>query len=307
MTHLLCVLLVGNSFSGKTHYILHQLNHVFPKGPVHVLNGSAELLDLPRVTAVEAFEDLETVQNSALVIDDLIMPTRTQLRFLKKAVNVQGHHKNLTPIFLAVHSLLNNDITQILSFCTHVVFTASRNNLPSLKACFRHLGYPKKQQEDFQKIFLRNREPFCYFSLDVRQGTFDPQSLTPVPSSISSPSSPPAKRRTLPRDRVRAILERGRHMLQDQERLDRLLLLLDLVLQVLPLKPLDPKTLTLFFTLHTCHETPQKTHVKVNLIDYLLCVLSQKKPDPSLKALHRWMTKRLSFPRHFIENPYLRS
>lgn len=316
MKDLAAILVCGPSCTGKTFFIRHQLKRSFPNTKIYALNASPDLLDLPQVKPVETFEDLANVREAGVVCDDLIMPTEAQMTCLKKILNVHMHHHRVTPVFLAAHSVVRNNLTQILTFLTHIVFTSTRANLASLQSCLRHLGYPMKSQEAFKKLFLRPQEGFGYFALDLRQGTFEPQSLGPSlphpqslggkdPTPRSTQRPPGVSQKDLRLSRAAKIVHNAKKILQDHPRSERLLVMLELILNVLPLQPqaIDPETLTLFFTWKTLAE---QSRVKLNLVDYLLALIDTEKPPSSIRKLHRYVSKRLSFPAHFVENKHLK-
>ena len=292
--------------SGKSCYIRYQITQKFSHIPFYIFNGSPDLASLPNVQEIENLEEASHLSHCGLIAEDLIMVKNGDLRFLKICTNILFHHQCLRPIFLVSHSLIGNNLIQMLSFVHCIIFTGAKNNLPSLEASLRVLGYPKQAKESIKKKFLNENDKYTYHVLNIQEGSFTPLRIGSVSVAAAEPTlSPPPIMPRRPRtrdkpDTIGTLLRTGQKLLQDHDKGMRANLILELVLRVLPLQSLDTQSLTLAFKAGS-----RKQRFQLNLVDYCVSLLDREKPPKSIRLLHRFVTQSLCFPSHFIENPHL--
>ena len=126
--------LAGPSSVGKSHFVQHVLRHLphYFSQPVrkiwvvHCNNIVPEYrfgespLEHPHFEqlSLQDFDPVVLEANDLLVFEDLQELTPQ----IRKVVNVYAHHANLASVFLVTHSVVGNNLFQLLSICHRVLW-----------------------------------------------------------------------------------------------------------------------------------------------------------------------------------------
>ena len=146
------IFVVGPSGCGKTSLVAKAIENVHHV----VLNDrkNEKLLPGKRVT----FDELANLRNVAVIVEDLVNVGDQDLRRLRELVNVTSRQKNITPVYLLVHSLVGTNVSCLLPYATGVILAAHPANSKSLDRVLTQYNFEKSGREAARRIFSRGNQ-----------------------------------------------------------------------------------------------------------------------------------------------------
>ena len=323
------ILIVGKSGSGKSSIacaLASTLSKVVSaekrqkkKRTVFILN------DKTHATGFQPIEwgDLGNLSNCGLILDDLISATKVQFRAIQFLLNFLGHHKNVSPIIICAHSILNNGIMGLLPYMTEVLLTRARSNVRSLTTILINFKVPKEERDAHVKTFLACNEPFGYFILDLVNWNFmadsrsvkgelrqirnhklrkdekkHPSSAGGAIGAVDELASAAEKREesaATKRRETRAAAERYLKLLPGGGEIP--LALFDLLYPAVKDKKIKPAELTV----EMCTKTGAR--IKINLVDFIhTLIVEDKQPTAAEVVFHKYVNRKVSIPLCFQSN-----
>jgi hypothetical protein len=161
---------VGKSNTGKTTLSKELLASGGDKLPVKVVNDNTG--DLTEYESI-SWEELETVKNCKVLIEDVISVDPKKFVYLQKLASFGCHHNNVPLALLVTHSIEKNNINGFLNYVSHVYFTFSKANVRSLWVILEFYKFTKPEKTKFSNmLFSILEDTFGYFVLDVENRTF---------------------------------------------------------------------------------------------------------------------------------------
>jgi ABC-type oligopeptide transport system ATPase subunit len=291
------VLLVGRSGSGKStlaKFILAEFKKY--KKPIKIVN------DHLRATKHEPinWENIAGLRDCALVIEDVISATNQQFKILQYLLNFKTHHDRVNPVLLVAHSLTKNNIFGILNSLTHIYVTACKANIASFRRLLEYFGFPQNEKDQHLRTFRGITQPFQHFCFDVEKMTFELKSFNLNDLGADDEEAPDKNKKGPGRRAALAMSKAVRFLSVEKEHSEKKMALFELVYPGLPPRGFNPKDLTVKL------RTNKKTEVRVSLIDYITCLVSEqaRTPPALLLQFHAYLrdVRNVVLPSSFILN-----
>jgi energy-coupling factor transporter ATP-binding protein EcfA2 len=283
------VIICGRSGSGKS-----SLTKKLTKGigaPVHIINDRTNSTGFKST----GWEDACKLKNACLIFEDVIGATKTEFKILQNCLAFSNNHLNLTPIYILVHSLLNNGVHGLLSYVTHVIITAVKANVSSLNVALQYFRFDKAERAEFLSRFLRVAEPFGHFVLDIEK-----RSLVYVgPNSTAGKQTPTLEGSMTDSSSSSQSANRFLSLLPES---GKALAIYDLIRPKLKEANLDAEDLTI-----TLKSARLGKRVRISLIDYIFALTTpDAEVSKEISLLHRYISAKVVLPICFVGNVSLR-
>ena len=283
------VLVIGRSGSGKSTLTQRLTKDL--KLSVCYVNDRTNTKGSKQST----WEDAKTLSKCALVFEDVIGATKDQFKILQGVLAFSNHHLQLNPIYIIVHSVLNNNVHGLLGYVTEVVITAAKVNVNSLNSVLQYYRFDKEEKAEIVARFLRPVEPFSYYVLDVEKRTFTyvgPKGSTTT--SKGSGAEPAAAAESMTdasssANRFLALLPES----------GKALAIFDLIKAKLSDKALNSEDLTITL------QNRRGKSVRISLIDYLYALTTPgAEPSREVRLLHTYISRKVLLPSCFVINEH---
>ena len=260
-------LIVGGSNTGKT-FLAKLLVKKYNEKIITLPYTDADFDDVGLPVERTAFDKINfKTRNVTFVFDDQTeIITDKKLTILRRLLNFFNRKRESRTIFIC-HNVLGNNLSSIVGFFQTFYFTKDPGNQKSFQSILRFWNIPDGKSE--METFLGGTDSHGYLRVDSREGT-----LSILDSELN-----------LHRDTKREILAYGEKMFDSFEKKTQYNLILNLILENVPVKYLKKSDLS--FTI-----TGRGKTLAVSLIDYILVLTScDKKPSSSILILHRILSK----------------
>lgn len=281
----------GASGSGKTTICQHIFGGL--KG-VRVLNEKeGEETGYIPVT----FDDLEGLEDCSVLADDMMRLKESDFSRLQYLLSYTARHRDVSPVVVVVHTLLNNNVFGLISHIDQVWFTLSKCNVQSLGIVCSAYHFTKAQRKSMVDTLLGAKEVYGHFVLDVEARTFLRGETAPSesPQQRQSQDKSPAEAAAAIRKTAEAYLP----LFCSEPK--KALLICEYIAAKVPPGCLNSDDLTISLRRKVSGEV-----LHLSLIDYLHSLNCEEKPSGDISALHRYLSKYVQLPKCFVTNRHLR-
>lgn len=159
-------LLLGRSSSGKTCLIRSILEEF------KAYNKSTYLLNdrnkkKPAKWVRIDWNQLDQISSAQIVVEDVVQATPLQLKLLFQLLNVDVHHKKLSPCIVVSHCLMKNNLFSTLPFYTRIYWTGVVSNILSVRNVLNYFAFTETEKRFHLDNLINNTEKFAHFVFHV--------------------------------------------------------------------------------------------------------------------------------------------
>ena len=299
-----CSLIIGRSGSGKTYYVKSILRNIIKsekKRKIYTINVQSKEYtdDFSKITPI-SLEQIKTIsKNSYVIVEDVISMKNAENEQLRSLINYYCHHYFLK-IFIITHNIHKNGIYSLLSFVNYIVFTGTKSNLPILRLTLTYYKLESKDLEHMINNFklkseIKTVKEQNYFIFDTKQLTFYSYK-DDLYTNLSLENLPEHHNNRI------QFQERFEKFVNDFEEKTKANAIFSIIINCLPENLIRLHDLTFSFKSLT-----NKSIIRVSLVDYISCLLSETEvAPPEIKCLHNYLKASCCIPRIFIKNKQLK-
>ena len=283
-------LVIGQSTSGKTTLASKILRS--QTRPVVVVNDKTDEM---RSWKKAEWKEVSSLENVAVLVEDVMRCTDVQLAVLAKLVKFQCHHRNVGPVIMVAHTFQHNRMGPVLECATHLIFTTSAVTLRSVVAAADYYKFDSTEKNDMKQKFLSTAKKYGYFVMDLQKRTFvegEEDDFSRLLGGGGGPTSAVAG--------AKSGIDVSRYLAHVRNP-EKARLVYDIITKSLPVGTIDDH-----FTVKM-HKKKSGEAVEVNLIDFLDCLMSEKaRPSAAYRHFFGYVRKLANFPSCLVENEGLK-
>lgn len=326
---LTCVLIIGQSFSGKSN-LCRQLVKEFKKyrRPVYCLNDETRNCPYKRVE----WTNVDQLERCGIVVEDVVGLNQRKFEILSHLLSWSCHHKSISPCYVIAHAIQKTNVFGLLPYFGIIYLSCCPSNVASFKRLLSYFSFTTDEKEAYIKKLNNCKRRFAHFRITVKTRKIELVRYpyqSPMEAAANSDSDSDnhnsnggnidrlgktmdrikKKRAAKRRDAIAAasakrFLSVGT-VLKDKDKADVAGAIWDLIFDSLPKDKINPHNLTI--TLKKNNVGRSNTVVVISIIDYI-CSLLREDHEPSkiIVQFHRFVseTKQIKIPQVFILNKY---